>query len=120
MNLNRLSVRRQKVHRLQLSRQTLEQIALARDPMVAGSLLERRLRPGGPAVYYLSIPTPNNSRHRYVRKEDVEEYKAKARARRQFVHALAEWAVVNKAIAKELRAVGRERCEKMALPGRQR
>lgn len=120
MNLNLISVRRQKVHRLQLRRQTLEQVALARDPMVAGSLLERRLRLGGPVVYYLSIHTPNNSCHRYVRKEEVDECRAKAHARRQFVHALAEWVVVNKAIIKELRAMGRDRCEKTVIRGRQR
>ena len=115
MTLYKLSRCRQKVHRLSLRRQSLEQIALERHPMIAGSLVERRFRPGAPVAYYLSIPTPENSWHRYIRKDELVHYRARAQAWRQFVHAMAELVIVNKTIEKELRALGRERCEKITI-----
>lgn len=88
--------------------------------MVAGSLLERRQRPGGPVAYYLSIHTPNNSRHRYVRKAELEKFRRWAETYRECVRALAEWVEVNKAIERELRVVRRLRCENPDRPGAKR
>ena len=87
--------------------------------MVAGSLLARRQRPGGPVAYYLSIHTPNNSRHRYVRKSELERLQRWAASYRECIRALAEWVEVNKAIERELRTIRKLRCEKLESPGRQ-
>ena len=44
---------------------------MGRSPMVAASFMPRKLRPGGPVVYYLSASIRGESRHRYVRKGEV-------------------------------------------------
>jgi hypothetical protein len=115
MNMQKLSMRRHKIYQLKAKREELERLAQAHDNMVAGSLVERRFRPNGPAAYYLSIPTEHNSWHRYIRKDELEHFRIRAEAWRKFVHAMARWVLVNKAIEKELRSLGRERCEKIAI-----
>lgn len=89
--------------------------------MVAASLLERHFRPGAPAAYYLSIPSPQTSRHRYVRKADIDLMRRQTGAWREFSQAMAEWVRVNAEIERLLRAIARGRCRKIELePGGKR
>jgi hypothetical protein len=115
MNLKALSFHRKKASLLIRKRAQLERIAMGRSPMVAASFMPRRLRPGAPVVYYLSASIQGESRHRYVRKGEVEYWRKRALAWRRFMKALASWVKVNREIEKELREVGRLRCE--PLPG---
>ena len=115
MNLKVLSFHRKKASLLIRKRAQLERIAMGRSPMVAASFIPRRLRPGAPVVYYLSASIQGESRHRYVRKGEVEYWRKRALAWRRFMKALASWVKVNREIEKELREVGRLRCE--PLPG---
>ncbi len=115
MNLKSLSFHRKRVSLLVRKRARFERIAMGRTPMVAASLMPRRLRPGGPVVYYLSASIGGESRHRYVRKGEVSYWRKRALAWRQFMKAMASWVKVNREIEKELREIGRLRCE--ALPG---
>ena len=79
--------------------------------MLQASLLERRFRKNGPAAYYLSIPNPaGTSRHRYVRKAEVETVRRQTGAWREFSRALAEWVRVNKEVERLLRRIGEGRC----------
>lgn len=100
---------------LKLQRAKLERLLLSRKPMVAASFITRRFRVGGPVCYYLSIPTPQNSWHRYVRKEEVEYYRKRAESWQEFVHAMAEWVQVNKETERELRVLGKGRCEELEI-----
>lgn len=84
-------------------------------PMLAASLLERRFRKGGPAAYYLSIPHPKTSRHRYVRKANVDMIRRQTDAWREFSQAMAEWVRINGKIEHLLRQIGRGRCRKIEL-----
>jgi len=93
----------------------LERIAMSFVPMVAGSLYERRFRPGGAAAYYLSIPTPHNSWQRYVRKDELDYFRRRAAHWREFVNAMAEWVRVNGDIERCLRLIGMGRCEKLEI-----
>ena len=88
---------------------------MGRGPMVAASFMPRRLRPGGPVVYYLSASIQGESRHRYVRKGEVPYWRKRALTWRGFMKAMASWVKVNREIEKELREIGRLRCE--PLPG---
>jgi hypothetical protein len=115
MNLKALSFHRKKASLLIRKRAQLERIAMGRSPMVAASFMPRRLRSGAPVVYYLSASIQGESRHRYVRKGEVEYWRKRALAWRRFMKALASWVKVNREIEKELREVGRLRCE--PLPG---
>ena len=115
MNLEKLSFHRKKIQILRRKRNRLEAIGMGRTPMVAASFMPRRPRPSGPVVYYLSASIRGESRHRYVRKEEVGYWRRRALAWRGFVKAMASWVKVNKEIEKELREIGRLRCE--ALPG---
>jgi hypothetical protein len=115
MNLKALSFHRKKASLLIRKRSQLERIAMGRSPMVAASFMPRRLRPGAPVVYYLSASIQGESRHRYVRKGEVEYWRKRALAWRRFMKALASWVKVNREIEKEWREVGRLRCE--PLPG---
>jgi hypothetical protein len=115
MNLNSLSSHRKKVGLLIRKRARFERIALGRSPMVAASFMPRKLRPGGPVVYYLSASIRGESRHRYVRKGEVPYWRRRALAWRGFMKAMASWVKVNREIEKELREIGRLRCE--PLPG---
>ena len=51
---------------------------MGRSPMVAASFMPRRLRSGGPVVYYLSASIKGESRHRYIRKGEVEYWRKRA------------------------------------------
>ena len=84
-------------------------------PMVAASLYERRFRPGGAPAHYLSIPTPQNSWQRYVRKDDLDYFRRRAEHWREFVNSMAEWVRVNRKIEGHLRAIGKGRCEKLEI-----
>ena len=106
---------RQKVRGLKARRTTLEYLAMAHHPMVAASLIKRQLRPDDAFCYYLSIPTPQNSWHRYVRKNELEYFRRRADAWREFVHAVAEWERINKEIVRLLRSLGKGRCEKIEI-----
>jgi hypothetical protein len=115
MNVKALSFHRKKASLLIRKRGELERIAMGRSAMVAASFMSRRLRPGAPVVYYLSASIQGESRHRYVRKGEVEYWRKRALAWRRFMKAMASWVKVNKEIEKELREIGRLRCE--PLPG---
>ena len=106
---------RQRVRLLRGRRSALERIAMGFVPMVAASLLERRFRPGGPAAYYLSIPHPKSSRHRYVRKTEVDQMRRQTDAWREFSQAMAELVRINNEIDRLLRQIGKGRCRKIDL-----
>ena len=118
MDLKQLSFLRKKVHLLTRKRSQWERIALGRSPMVPASLLARRLRPGAPVVYYLSASIQGESRHRYVRRGEVDYYCQRSQAWQRFQKAMASWVKVNREMEKELRQIGRLRCE--PLPGGRR
>lgn len=115
MNLEEISIHRKRVSILRRQRDRLENIAMERYPMVPASFISRRIRPGAPVTYYLSASINGESRHRYVRKGEVEYWRKRAYAWRRFIKAMASWVKVNKEIEKELRDIGRLRCEE--LPG---
>ena len=115
MDLKSLSFHRQKVSLLIRKRGQFERIAMGRSPMVAASFMPRKLRPGGPVVYYLSASIQGESRHRYVRKGEVQYWRKRALTWRGFMKAMASWVKVNREIEKELREIGRLRCG--PLPG---
>jgi hypothetical protein len=118
MNLEVLSSRRKKVSLLIRKRSQLERIAMERFSMVPASFMPRRLKPGGSVVHYLSASIQGESRHRYVRRGQVEYWRKRALTWRRFLKAMASWVKVNKEIEKELREIGRLRCE--PLPGGKR
>lgn len=111
----RLAKLRQEVHVLRGRRSTLERLAMSFVPMVAASLVERRFRPGGPPAYYLSIPTPQNSWQRYVRKDELDYFRRRAAHWREFVNAMAEWVRISREIERRLRLIGLGRCEKLEI-----
>jgi len=115
MDLNVLSLHRKKVSLLMRKRRQLERVAMGRAPMVAASFMPRRLTPQGPLAHYLSASIEGKSRHRYVRKSEVEYWRKRALAWKDFLVAMASWVRVNREIEKELRKIGRLRCE--PLPG---
>ncbi len=87
-------------------------------PMLQASLLERRFRKNAPPAYYLSIPNAGGtSRHRYVRKADVETVRRQTDAWREFSGAMAEWVRVNNEVERLLRRIGEGRCVKINLGG---
>jgi len=109
---------RQKIRLLAGRRFSLERTAMGFVPMLQASLLERRFRKNGPAAYYLSIPNPaGTSRHRYVRKADVEAVRRQTEAWREFSQAMAEWVRVNVEVERLLRRIGAGRCLKIDLGG---
>jgi hypothetical protein len=115
MELEKISTHRKRVSILRRQRDRFERIAMERYPMVAASFISRRIRLSAPIVYYLSASINGESRHRYVRKGDVEYWRKRAYAWRRFIKAIASWVKVNREIEKELREIGRLRCE--GLPG---
>ncbi len=115
LHLGRL---RQKVRALKARRSVLEHVAMRDHPMLAASFLERRFRPNGPAAYYLSIPHPKYSRHRYVRKSQAAEVRRQTCAWREFRQALREWAQINRSIERQLREIGKRRCRKVDVEAR--
>jgi len=109
-----LAKTRQRVRALKARRNVLEHVAMAHHPMVAGSFIERRFKTGQTA-YFLSIPTPQNSWHRYVRKSEVDHFRRRAAAWSEYVNAMAEWVRTNKDIEQLLRSLGKGRCEKLEI-----
>jgi len=91
---------------------------MERSAMVPASFMPRKLKPGGPVVYYLSASIGGESRHRYVRRDEVEYWRKRALAWRRFIQAMASWVKVSREMEKELREIGRLRCE--PLPGGKR
>ena len=107
---------RQEIRFLTGRRFSLERTAMGFVPMLQASLLERRFRKNGPAAYYLSIPhSQTTSRHRYVRKADVEMVRRQTDAWREFSRAMAEWVRVNREAERLLRRIGEGRCRKIEL-----
>ena len=86
--------------------------------LMAAYLLERRLRPKAPVAHYLSVPTPQGSRHLYVRKSVVEGVRRQTDAWREFGQAMAGWVRINKKIEGVLRQLGSGRCRKIELKPR--
>jgi hypothetical protein len=115
MNLERISFHRKRVALLGKKRDRLERTAMGRSAMVGASFLPRSFRPGGPMVYYLSASIRGESRHRYIRKGEVEYWRQRASSWKRVIQAMASWVKVNKEIERELREIGRLRCE--PLPG---
>lgn len=101
---------RQEFRALKARRTALEYVCMKPHPMVAASLLERRFRIGAPAAYYLSIPGPQTSRHRYVRKADVDLMRRQTAAWREFSRAVSEIVKIDRKIEELLRKIGRGRC----------
>lgn len=118
MTKNQIAVLRQKIRLLGGRRFTLERTAMGFVPMLQASLLERHFRKNAPAAYYLSIPNPaGTSRHRYVRKADVEMVRRQTGAWREFSRAMAQWVRVTREIERLLRRIGEGRCLKNNLGG---
>ena len=116
-----LSRLRQRIRDLKGRRNTLERVAQQHHAMVAASLLERRFRPGAPPAYYISIPSPETSRHRYVRKAELDLIRRQTGAWREFSQAMTEWVRVNREIELLLRTIGKGRCRKIdTLRGKRR
>jgi len=118
MTKDQIAALRQKIRLLTGRRFSLERTAMGFVPMLQASLLERRFRKNGPAAYYLSIPNAGGtSRHRYVRKADVEAVRRQTEAWREFSQAMAEWVRVNVEVERLLRRIGAGRCLKTGLGG---
>lgn len=104
---------RQEVRALKARRSILEHIAMQHNELMAAYLLERRLRPGAPIAHYVSVSTPQGSRHLYIRKVAVEQVRRQTDAWREFSQAMAEWVRINKKIERVLRRIGSGRCRKI-------
>jgi len=118
MTKNQLAALRQKIRLLTGRRFSLERTAMGYVPMLQASFLERRFRKNAPAAYYLSIPNPaGTSRHRYVRKADVDMVRRQTEAWREFSGAMAEWVRVSREVESLLRRIGEGRCLKIDLGG---
>lgn len=109
---------RQEVRTLKARRNILEHIAMKHNQLMAAYLLERRLRPGAPVAHYVSVPTPQGSRHLYIRKASVEKVRRQTDAWREFSHGMSEWVRINKKIESALRQIGGGRCRKIELKPR--
>lgn len=109
---------RQEVRALKARRNVLEHVAMQNNRLMAAYLLERRLRPKAPPAHYLSVPTPQGSRHLYVRKSAVEVVRRQTDAWREFSQGMAEWVRINKKIERTLRQIGSGRCRKIELRAR--
>jgi len=118
MTKKQLALLRQKTRLLAGRRSNLERIAMGFVPMLQASLLERRFRKNSPPAYYLSIPhQQSTSRHRYVRKADVEIVRRHTDAWREFSQAMAELVRINREAERLLRRIGEGRCLKIDLGG---
>lgn len=109
---------RQKVRGLKARRNALEYLAMKHNAMLAAYFLERRLHKGAPVAHYLSVPTPQGSRHLYVRKALVDVTRRQAAAWREFGQGMAQWVRVNKEIESSLREIGKGRCREIKLSAR--
>ena len=115
MTALQLAKLRQKVHSLKARRNVLEHLAMQHNAMLGAYFLERRLRKGAPVAYYLSVPTPQGSRHLYVRKAMAEVTRRQTGAWREFGQGMAEWVRVNREIERLLRQIGKGRCREIKL-----
>ena len=115
MNLKTLSLHRKKASLLMRKRRQLERITMGRAPMVIRLVHAEEAQTRRPLAHYLSASIQGKSRHRYVRKAEVEYWRKRALAWQDFMKAMASWVKVNREIEKELRAIGRLRCD--PLPG---
>lgn len=106
---------RQRLCALRARRSTLENVAMAPEPMVQASLVRRRFRGGEAVCHYLSIPAPGGAWHRYVRKDDLGYFRRRAERWRECVHALAEWVRIDKEVERLLRQIAKGRCEKLEI-----
>jgi hypothetical protein len=113
MRTEEISLWRKKVSLLQQKRAQLEEKAMGRSPMVAASFMARRLRAEAPEVYYLSASIAGQSRHRYVRKGEVQYWRKRAYAWKEYIEAMASWVKITREIEKGLREIGRLRCEEL-------
>lgn len=93
---------------------------MAHHPMVAASFIERRFPSTGQIAYFLSIPTPQNSWHRYVRKDELDYYHRRAASWSEFSNGMAEWVRINKEIEQLLRKLGKGRCERLEIRRRKK
>ena len=118
MTKMQLAKLRQEVRTLKARRNILEHIAMQHNQLMAAYLLERRLRPRAPVAHYVSVPTPQGSRHLYIRKAEVETVRRETDAWREFSHGMAEWVRINRKIEGALRQIGSGRCRKIALKAR--
>jgi len=84
-------------------------------PMVAASFMGRRPRAEAPEVYYLSASIAGQSRHRYVRKGEVQYWRKRASAWKEYIKAMALWVKINVEIERGLREIGRLRCEELPV-----
>ncbi len=115
MKIEKISLHRKKISILRQKRNKLEEIAMGRSPMVAASFMARRLRPDAPEVYYLSASIAGQSRHRYVRKGELQYWRNRAYAWKEFIKAMASRVKINRQIEKGLREIGRLRCEELPV-----
>ena len=106
---------RQRFRALKARRTALEYIAMAPQPMVQASLIQRRFGGGQAVCHYLSIPTPKDKWHRYVRKDELDYFRRRTDRWREYVHAMAEWVRIDKQIERLLRQLGKGRCEKLEI-----
>jgi hypothetical protein len=106
---------RQKTRALKNHRNVLEHLAQDFRPMVQASLVERHFHPGHAPRYYLSIPAKPYSWHMYVRKSQLDHYRRRTLAWREFSNAMADWVKTNKEIEQLLRRLGKGRCEKLEI-----
>ena len=106
---------RQKFRALKARRTALEYIVLGPQPMVQASLIQRRFGGGTAVCHYLSIPTPQDKWHRYVRKDELDYFRRRTDRWREYVHAMAEWVRIDEEIERLLRQIGKGRCEKVEI-----
>jgi hypothetical protein len=86
---------REQIRALQAQRRSLESKLMQPQPMLAASLIERFLRPGGyprsTPAYYLSRSEQGRSKLTYVKKEDLALVRQHCAAYRTFQQNLKEW-----------------------------
>jgi len=113
---SKLSELKKDVYVLRGRRKEYERIMMREGPMVAASLLCRKIGDTGREMYVLSGSANGESVHRYVRKGEIGEWRIRAENWRKFSRAMIEWVKTGKEIEKKLREIGRKRCERM--PGK--
>lgn len=83
--------------------------------MVKATLLCRKMGERGHIAYYLSGSINGYSRHRYIRKKEVEKWKIRAKNWRRFKEAIVKWVKLNKKIEGNLRKIGVLECLDMPM-----
>lgn len=104
------------VYVLKGRRKEYERIMMREAPMVAASLLCRKIGDTGREMYVLSGSVSGESVHRYVKKAELWKWKIRAENWRKFSVAMVAWVKTGKEIEKRLREIGWKRCERM--PGK--